>query len=1333
MNPEFPFQLKHIKFNLLLWALIGGFVSGGTPAIAAPVSVMDLVHQSQEAAALNQMDSALDLARQATELDAGYGGAWKQLGSILLNQKGYEAALEPLETAAALDPGNSSILRELSTVQWQTGHTNAALESLKTVCKLEPLNAKVWRDLGAIYQTAGRNEQALAAFGASLELTPSNAVSWRDMGWILWSLNRPEEALKAMENAITGGVPRRSEVIAQVIARLIEENHQEQALSLLARWAPNETLLSIAIPLVEKGRLQAARPLLTQAWQLQEDPLETGLYLAYAQALSGTCLDIATYLAPFLKTLGPDSEKLRVRMALDTIRNCVDLIGTPELIFTVDDRLGASYRQNPQLTDTLEKAAGSMRYRKNTEAALELYRRVLDRDPDRTCWLDAFEINLTHKGTEAAEHLLTDLQTRATSVVVRAAVDGKIAEQKGHYKKAIASYEKSLAADPNQPRLKQFLFDDYLQIGQVDDARAVAEWMEEKIYEGDETLRPQAAEMWSALGEPERALDWWQLLHLAFPSISYYATEEAAATYQICQPEEAITILKEQIESRPTPQAYELLAEIYQAQGQYEQAAETAKAGLDVAPSPGLHRTYAENSEVARHITTNTLHSSLSLLENDPGHVQGSFLTARQMQTLGMAPEAVAFYEGLLKRNPDSFVALVSLKNAASTDRHFRRALGYSGSLIDSRPEDVKSRLRHAIALSEAEQVRASLQLLRRTVKRNPPQEMIPVLLYRSVTTCPYPGRNNLAQLMDHLDRLHDEGYELVTPNDIHRPLTNAQAIIVLEEVDSAVLEAVDERLKERGGQAVYAGHQGMLTRHIPGKPTPAALKKLAASGRWLIASSGPEQGRRQKISSDGLLGNPYTHPVFNGKRMETDKAFSKRLNKELKAAGKTVKMAPEQLLVYPFGDYGQTSLDTQRNYLQTYQDAVSNHFDKAIFYDDSGFLGPEFNPLRIPARVVPAQWSSDRLADHLTRDNPAVRSQLELAKLLYWNRQHEEANYWFLRALENGADPETVHFNWGANAYQQGDEPTALRHLRAARELDPDSIKVAETLENAINRKRIAPKLNGRYWNDNEGRTFEQYTLEGDGFIGDSFRLGALANVNRWETEAVGSERGLRLGVDLLWYLHPQIWVEGQVWQLQMNSELDDILGGEARLHLPNRWLSGHVELVFSRQEIETVEALRAEIHAQYYELVTYSRLFDTVDAFINGQLADRTDDNNTWLLYGRLVYRLKEWPYLGAGYLFRFGDSDVNPAEYWAPEQLEQHQLYATLRGSFYRLGYSLAGQAGTSREQQKDWVFIWGGNAKLNWNLTRRLSLRGEVNYQESETYDRTTVTAGAIIRF
>ena len=212
---------------------------------------MDLVHRSQEAAQLNQMETALDLARQATEVDGAFAGGWKQLGVLLLPGKKYGEALEPLRVAASLDPKNTSVLRDVSTAQWLAGQTIAALDSLRGACALEPLNAKWSRDLATWYQTSGQAEKAVDTFRQTLELDPADLASWRDLGWSLWSLGRREEALAAMDKAIAGGLAGRREVELQVVAQLIEDKQVDLALASLARWEPNAQLLDIA------GRLPA--------------------------------------------------------------------------------------------------------------------------------------------------------------------------------------------------------------------------------------------------------------------------------------------------------------------------------------------------------------------------------------------------------------------------------------------------------------------------------------------------------------------------------------------------------------------------------------------------------------------------------------------------------------------------------------------------------------------------------------------------------------------------------------------------------------------------------------------------------------------------------------------------------------------------------------------------------------------------------------------------------------------------------------------------------------------------------------------------------------------
>ena len=1313
--------------------LLGLFVAAGARAAQPePVSVLDLVNRSQDAVQREELDAALDLARQATVQDAGYAAGWRQLGAVQLRQRDYVAAAETLAVARSLDSQNASLLRDLSAAQWQSGQTNAAIETLAAACQIDPDKPAAWRDLAAWRQAAGQTEAALASYQTAVELDPKNANAWRDLGWLLWSFGRRDEAIAAFDSAIRNGLKTRRELAIQLVAQLIEANQTDQALAALAQWEPDASPLDFALPLVAKGRLLAAQPLLLKAWEKEPSPL-TGLYLAQAAVRSGGAKQVPAYLAPFLESLTANTDPDQIQIALKTLAEIAETLDAPDVVLAVLDKLGKSHRQDPLLLDLLEKSAGRMRYRRQEPAAANLYRRLLERDPNRQVWIDAVELEQKLNGSGPAEKLLAYLQDKATSVAVRAGAEGWSAQRAGRPAAAIAAFEKSLAAEPAQPRLRRLLFDSYLKAGRLADARAAAEWMEEQIAAGQDALRPAAAEMWTALGEPDRAADWWQLLRLATPGVSYYAIEEAAAHYLACRPDDAIEVLEELIASAPSPQAYEALVEIHVALGHPEKAAEVAQAGLAVAPSPGLFRAYAENAEAAGLVDDESVAAARKLLEADPGHVQGALLVARQLQALGRTDEAVAFQKEILARNPDFFAALVGLKNAASAEHDFAQALDYSQSIVADRPWDVESRLRHAIALSEAEHVRESLQLLRKTVRRDEPQDLVPVLVYRYVVDCPYPGRNTVAQLESHLRRLAADGYQLATPEQLAWPLAQPHAVVVLEDADLAVLQAVDAVLAEIGGRAVYAGHRGILARAIPGKPAPDDLRRLAESGRWLIASAGPESDRRQPVAADGRLGNPFTHPVVKNGRAETDAAFRKRLATEFTASADVLGDVPEKLLVYPYGDYGQASLDTAREYRDVYRAAVADAFDQAIFYDDNGFLAPDHDPLRIPARVVPAAWDADRLAEHLRRNNPGVRAQLELAKLLYWNRQHEEANYWFGRALAADADPREIAFNHGANALQQGDLPVALDQLRQARKLDPGSDKTERALADAVDRKRLTLEVGGRYWEDNEDRSYEQFSAQGGGFVKDYLRLGGFADANRWNTDGLGDERGTRIGAEARWHLYPQIWLDAQLWDLQFDGDLEDLVGGDLRLHLPNRWLGGYAELRYGRQEIETVEALRADVTADTLELATYSRLFDKVDLFANAQQIDRSDDNQTWLAFGRLVYRFQEWPYIGAGYLFRFGDSDSDPDEYWAPEELEQHQLYATWRGSWRTLGWSLSGQAGYSRELDVDWQFIWGGNARLDWTVARRLTLRLEGIYQESATYDRTTVSAAALFRF
>ena len=132
-----------------------------------------------------------------------------------------------------------------------------------------------------------------------------------------------------------------------------------------------------------------------------------------------------------------------------------------------------------------------------------------------------------------------------------------------------------------------------------------------------------------------------------------------------------------------------------------------------------------------------------------------------------------------------------------------------------------------------------------------------------------------------------------------------------------------------------------------------------------------------------------------------------------------------------------------------------------AVAGDGNGFIAPGYDPVRLPGRMVPSTWDTTQLDKRLKEDNPYVKSRLDLAKVLSWNRQVPRMpTVGTDRAAALGVDPVELNFNWGANAFFEGDLPTALEKLRQAQALNPNSEKITTMLDRAEMAKR--PQLGG-------------------------------------------------------------------------------------------------------------------------------------------------------------------------------------------------------------------------------------------------------------------------------
>lgn len=1358
-----------MKTKSLIFILV---LSGALGLTALPLqsrateNVKQLILDSQRAQADGKLEDALKLAQRAVDTDPAYAPAWRQQGVALLRDGQAAQAIDVLQRAVALDEQDAESWRGLALAQWQTGQQNEAVRALSTYLRLRPEDAAVWRDLADWLSRLDRDGEAVAARERVVALKPDDADAWRalallyqrrgsldeaadafkrvlairqddpaterDVGWILWSEGRRGEALEHLTRAVLGGVASRERVIRQVVAGLAEVGESEQALAFLRVANPTESPSVQGLALARGGRLRAAEPILASVWQQGEQTPDIGLYLAYVRAVNGQFTAIAEYLDPVLTT--PDALiPERADLAIEVLRLGGNQPDTPALVSRLEAGLAQPERYGKRVTDILETAAESLRINDQAEQALALFRRILERDPNRPCWI--WVVLLAEKVEGHTPFSWLDALAERVSTPARTAgIQGVYADRAGRADAAIEALRKSLDIDPDQPPLRQILFRNLRERGRIDEARAEAAWFAQQVEAGESVLRSYLAEMLMRLGDIEAALEEWEILHYSSPEMPYYALETATALFWLGRADEAVDLLVEMVGISSDPRLFELLAEIASARAQYAEAAEWARQGLAVAPTQGLLRYQAENLEQLETNAPIALAAAQAFLLHDPGYVPLTLLAGRLLETTGMTNEALAFQEAVLARNPDFVPALSVLRDLNTRAGEIDAAVDYAWRHVAIQPGNAEAHRAYANVLAQQDRFRDALNVLRPLAKI-PLKQAIPVLFYQAISVNPYAGRNSVAQIEDHIAQLVAAGYSFVNAfNQIDVQADAPQAMLVFLDPDTEVVEALDPVLVRYGARVVIAGQAAVPTVSLTGTPYSDRAKALLAGERWQLAAGGPAGLRRKQIDTAGRLGNPLTHPIMTETGLESAAAFTARLDRVLGEVAGTLNGQSERIFVYPTGDFGQRSLDTETNNLVALRTSVEKHFTHGLYLDDSGFflMDGSVDPLRIPARAVPPSWDAEALAVYLGAGHPLARARLELARVLYWNGQHEAAHAAFAEAERAGADRRDLFFNRGMNAERQGDTPSARKNLLVAQVLDPESERIEEALTRLKEQRRPQATAFLSGWRDNEDRDYFQYGLFADAYVAERLRLGALIDRNRWSTDDIGREWGTRYGLRGQAFLMDQVWVDGSLWRLDMD-DVSSHWGGDLALRVPNPFLSGSLMLTATRTEIETVEALRADIDANRYALRTYTRVADRFDLFADLSQIMRTDDNDTTMFEGRLLYRIQEWPYTGLGWRFRFADSDRDPPEYWAPEELQQHQLHVTLRGAWKQLRYTVSGDAGYARQRDTSWRFVWGTRGTGEYLITERISVFAELGYFEGPSYNRTFGRAGLIGRF
>ncbi|MFB3901944.1 MAG: tetratricopeptide repeat protein [Acidobacteriota bacterium] len=1217
----------------------------------------------------------------------------------------------------------------------KAGRFDQATAHFEKALALRPKNARIQALLLEVclsWAAQVKPAEAVKPLEKLLRLDPKRTSAWRDLGWGRWALGQHDEAMEAWEKALQAGVKDSGQLATQIAASLIESGEAERGLGVFSRWNPDGSMAAAGQSLFDTDRHRTAEVFLTEAWNRGERTASTGLRLASLVSRRSECLAVMDYLKPALDSgLGKLSSQ-QLEMVFDTAGRCERASQATELLDALDQRIGEvrdpAYRK--RLASLFESAANKKAGLRDSEAAFQLYSKALSLDPDRTIWFRALDLGERLGKVHETARLLQDLERQATSPAVLEGIRAREQARQGQLEIAVGHYQQSLQAEPAQPEIRLELFRHLMTLERFEDARIQEKWFSDRWQEGDRSVRSHLAEVLSALGETERAMEIWRELYLVSPDVPYYTLEYARSAVNLCRCDEAFTALEQLAARSRDARVFELMGEIEAARDRPEQVMTWTERGLEIKQTPTLLRLRAEAAEQLRNYQA-AEQAAQALVALDAGNAAAAGILLRTYLAQNRFDRVEIAGQELLQRNPIFLPALNQLKETAAKTGNGRRRLEIARLVASQRSWDADAWRRYALVAAEEGEFGEALSTSAPLAGMKT-EQAIPVLLYSRVSACADNGQNTVEQVISHWTRLHGAGYRFISPAEIDPRQGGLRVMVVLINPDPAALDPLDTLLRQIGGKAVLAIDPRSLRAPVPGMPSTEQLQKLQTGGFWILASSASQGRQRGTIDATGTTGNLLTHFLWKGGQVESSRSFEERISRTMAAASDLLPKNQPRLLVYPGGDYGQFSLDTNQEAVALLRSAVETEFDQAIAFDETGFVTVGFDPLRLPGKLVPRRWSDTDLMTHLEQANPLALARLDYAKTLSWTSQHERATAWFKRAGESGADPAEVSFHWGASAYQEGDVPTALSKLRAARNLEPDSIRNGAALRRAEDRKDAALAINASIWEDSDDHRAIRYGAELGTYIGDHVRLSAFADRNRYERDGYGGERGSRFGGGFLWHFAPEWRLNGQAWSLNTDHPENQI-GWALDLHMPAVPLGGSLEFHAGRDDISTVEAVRRRIWASEYSLESYSRIANFWELSIEPSFTDRSDGNRTYMVQGHFARRLHEWPFFALGYSFRFADSDRDPIEYWAPLQLRQHQLYMAARGEYGRLRYGLSVQAGYAAQRETNWRFRWGGRPMLGLRLTSHTELRAEYIRLDTAIYQSNVWLFGLVQRF
>ena len=1252
---------------------------------------------------------------------------------------------------------------------------DAALEALSHLGNPYPFREEITamaREIASIPGARGVVEQRARAIAALLRDSPAEASILRDLAWTLWNAGSADAALHLWDTALDLGLPQADPLKRQVVLRLLEAGKTPAARTFLQRHMPRVSPLGLAVSLAQQGKPDIAAQLLATGpagkdadWTALVDAaclLRTGDAAKALEQLDR--LAQRTSPLPSLRLMSFDEQGALLPQPLTQQQALAFYRQIAHDMIDQDIEKGFVFLAKPawlpalssQDSAALQAQAGAVAMRAGREAqGSALCRAALALDPGNA--LAAAYLLLAEGVVEPSPARDQRVRQMLANVAPfdREYISGVLLQREGKSRQALEHLQRALALAPAEQGLRLQVIDLLVGENDFDAARKVQRWFEERLAQGDKTVRAATANTRTTLGEPDKAIPLWQELLRAFPGDLRYLAGLGRSLNLARRYGETRRILGTALRESHSPTLARIVAEADAALGTSADALQAAELGLKKDPKDfQLLRAAAESAESTVRPEEAGAYSRRALAVN-PQSIPLHETLGRSLIERKDFEEARAFFQSMVQGNDVQDAGLRGLLTVAQETDDVKGGYRTALALREARPADPGIALKYAIAAAGDKRFATAYRVLRPMAAPSRGNGVL-ALYYPEVLDTTAAGKVRLPLWREHMQLLRERGATFVSLGDFREePGKTALTLpscavtagpcvmLVVGKAETPVLQQLDASLKAANGRAMLVVDGASLAEGTPYGIDRAGIKALLATGRWSLVLTDADAPTIPL--ANGERGRFWGQAKWLGQGVETDAQMRERLEQRLRRLRNEAGDLPIEAWLYPGGLAPDDLINVTPGQRQAYRDAVAAFFPVALTTSPEGFVTADNDKGLLPLRVVAPGWDASLLDVHLKERVPRHQAVFELGKATSWHEQLDRADMLYERAQKLGVNPGELAYHRGANALAEGDTPRALAFAREAVVTDPNSEKYQRLLERVerTTHPKLAPNYD-LYW-DSDNRTNSWLGATGSVVPRDDLELSAGLGALSWTRDDQQSRRyfkrklfGQEISAGAKYYTWADGWLEGKLAMTTLESGYDPFVGGSLALHggvsTEVLRLNGTYDLRYSYERVDTIEAMEAGIRSHHATLESHFRVLDFWEIWANENVESYTDGNRSFMLDGRIMRRLTEAPQFSLGYAYQFGSSDRNPEQYWAPLDLATHLAYATLAYVFTdRIRLNGYVGCGPSIARNTNWRFVTRTGARLTVVLTDSLRMDAQYAYYKTPNYTLNHLKLGIAYTF